>query len=86
MIDKITKLLALRLTSDSQASTIGSIIMYAGGIGIFMLSVLKIADLQLSETQLFFGLLLIVCVTMQMMVGGMLLGIHGRLSGFKRGN
>ena len=60
--------------------------MYAGGIGIFMLSVLKIADLQLSETQLFFGLLLIVCVTIQMMVGGMLLGIHGRLSGFKRGN
>jgi len=58
--------------------------MYAGGIGIFMLSILKIAHLQLTESQLFFGLLLVVCVTMQMIVGGMLLGILGRLSGFNK--
>ena len=80
MIEKIAKLLALRVTSDSRVATIGSIIIYIGGIAFCILACRQMVDLNLNETQLILGLLLIVCATMLMIVVGMLLGILGRLS------
>ena len=38
MIEKIAKLLALRVTSDSRVATIGSIIIYIGGIALHQIS------------------------------------------------
>ena len=86
MIEKLTQILGFRITSESRDLSIGSIIMYAGGIGIFTLSILKMGKLHLTETQLFFGLLLVVCVMMQMVVGGMLLGVLGRISSVQKAN
>ena len=83
MIEKIAKLLALRVTSDSRVATIGSIVIYIGGIAFCILACRKMVDLNLNETQLTLGLLLIVCATMLMIVVGMLLGILGRLSDTK---
>ncbi len=80
MIEKIARLLALRVTSDSRVATIGSIIIYIGGIAFCILACRKLVDLNLNETQTTLGLLLIVCATMLMIVVGMLLGILGRLS------
>ena len=86
MLDRIVRLMGLRVTSESRAASIGSIIMYIGGIAICILSILRMTDLQLNESQLIFGLLLIICVTMQMFVGGMLLNVLGRLSELKKHN
>jgi len=80
MIEKIAKLSVLRVTSDSRVATIGSIIIYIGGIAFCILACRKMVDLNLNETQITLGLLLIVCATMLMIVGRMLLGILGRLS------
>ncbi len=80
MIEKIAKLLALRVTSDSRVATIGSIIIYIGGVAFCVLACRKMVDLNLNETQLILGLLLVVCATMLMIVVGMLVGILGRLS------
>ncbi len=80
MIEKIARLLALRVTSDSRIATIGSIIIYIGGIAFCILACRKLVDLNLNETQLTLGLLLVVCATMLMIVVGMLVGILGRLS------
>ena len=80
MIEKIAKLLALRVTSDSRVATIGSIIIYIGGIAFCILACRKMVDLNLNETQITLGLLLVVCATMLMIVVGMLVEILGRLS------
>jgi len=83
MIEKTAKLLALRVTSDSRVATIGSIIIYIGGVAFCILACRKMLDLNLNETQLILGLLLIVCATMLMIVVGMLVEILGRLSDTK---
>ena len=83
MIEKITKLLALRVTSDSRVAAIGSIIIYIGAIVFCILACRQMLDLNLNETQFTFGLLLIVCATMLTIVVGMLVGILGRLSDTK---
>ena len=83
MIEKISRRLALRVASDSRVATIGSIIIYIGGIAFCVLACRKMVGLNLNETQLTLGLLLIVCATMLMIVVGMLLGILGRLSDAK---
>ena len=86
MIEKIAKLLALRVTSDSRVATIGSIVIYIGGIAFCILACRKMVDLDLNETQIILGLLLVVCATMLMIVVGMLLEILGRLSDTKKVN
>ncbi len=86
MIEKIAKLLALRVTSDSRVATIGSIIIYIGGIAFCILACRKMVDLDLNETQITLGLLLVVCATMLMIVVGMLLEILGRLSDTRKVN
>ena len=86
MIEKIARLLALRVTSDSRVSNIGSIIIYIGGIAFCVLTCREMVDLNLNETQLTLGLLLIVCATMLMIVVGMLVGILGRLSDARKVN
>ncbi len=83
MIEKIVRLLALRVTSDSRVATIGSIIIYIGGIVFCVLACRKMVGLNLNETQLTLGLLLVVCATMLMIVVGMLVEILGRLSDTK---
>ncbi len=83
MIEKITRLLTLRLTSDSRVAGVGSIVIYIGGIVFFILACRKMVGLNLNETQLILGLLLVVCATMLMIVVGMLLEILGRLSDAK---
>ena len=80
MIHRIAKILALRLASESLVATIGSIIMYAGAIAFCALACREIYGLSLSAMQIIFGLLLVVCTTMLMIIGGILLSVLGHLS------
>ena len=83
MIERIGRLLALRVMSDSRVAAIGSIIIYIGGVVFCVLACRKMVGLNLNETQLTLGLLLVVCATMLMIVVGMLVEILGRLSDAK---
>jgi uncharacterized membrane protein len=68
------------VTADATESTVGSKVFYAAGLIVFVLGVLKMAKLGLSEVQLVFGVLLVVGVAMQMMIAGVVLDIRGRLA------
>ena len=79
----MTNLLALLsrpLTSAAQDESVGALVSYTGALLIFVLGVFTIARLQLTEAQLVFGLFLVLCVAMQMVACGLLLGIHRRLA------
>lgn len=86
MIEQIAKLLSLRVTSDSRVATIGSIFMYIGGITFCVLACRETVDLGLTESQITTRLLLIICATMLMIVGGLLLSMLGRLSDSHKAN
>ena len=78
-MDALTRL-ARPLTDDRFDTSVASKFLYVAGLLLFVLSVLKVTSLRLSEAQLFFGLLLICCVSMQMLIAGLLLEIYGRPS------
>lgn len=80
MTDKVFQILALRLTSDSRVATIGSILMYIGSIAFCVLACREMVGLSLTGSQITTRLLLIICATMLMIVGGLLLSVLGRLS------
>lgn len=73
------------LTSDAFDASVASKLLYAAALLVFVLSVLKVTSLELSEPQLLFGLLLSGCVMGQVMLAGLLLEVHGRL-GARQGN
>ena len=78
-MSKLARLLRRSLTSESNDASIGSKLLYVAGLVIFVISTLRMASLGLTEGQLLFGLLLVICVTMQMILGGLLLEMGGRL-------
>jgi len=61
------------ITSVSLDALFASRALYVSGLFIFAMSILKIEKFALTEAQLFFALLLIIGVTMQMIIAGMLL-------------
>jgi len=67
------------LTSERFDASVASKLLYAAGLLVLVLSILKVTSLELSESQLFFGLLISSCVVVQIMMAGMLLEIYGRL-------
>jgi len=66
-------------TSPARDAAWGSKFLYLAGVAVFALGTLKLARLGLTEAQLLLGLLLVIGVTLQMLVMGMLLEVRGRL-------
>ena len=66
-------------SSESRDAALGSRFLYLAGVLVFALGTLKVAGLSLTEAQLILGLLLVISVTMQMLVMGLLLEVRGRL-------
>jgi len=64
------------IISESVSFSIASILSFCAGLVVFVVGILKMTAFRLSETQLFFGVLLIFCVTMQMLLAGTLLEIY----------
>jgi len=79
MLQRIVGVLGRPLASDSRDASVGSILLYVAGVLLFILSTRKIASLQLTEAQLVLGLLVAICVTMQIVIMGMLLDVRARL-------
>jgi len=68
-----------RLTSESQDSSAASKVLYAAGLAVFVLSTLRVSSLRLDEAQLVLAVLVIIGVTMQCLISGLLLEIHSGL-------
>ena len=75
----IRQLLGHELTSDLFAAKFAQFASYAGAIGFLVLAVMKMSKLPLTEVQFFFGLLLILTVTLLMICGGTLARIDAEV-------
>ena len=64
-----------RLTSDRVDAHLGQIACWPAATGILVLHLLRLPSLHLSEVELFFGVLLVIAVTLQAVILGMLLPI-----------
>ena len=69
-----------RLSSDLSAAKIAQVACYIIALGVFVLSVFKLTTLQLTETELFFGVLLVLAVFSSMICGGTLIRIEAELT------
>jgi hypothetical protein len=67
------------VTTESGDATMGSVVLYGAGLLVFVLGVLALARLGLTEAQLILGVLACICASVQMIVLGMLVDVRGRL-------
>ena len=65
----------MKLSSDGFDARLAQYVFFAGALGILVCSVLKMAKLGLSETELFFGLLLTVAVMLLMILMGFVVAL-----------
>jgi hypothetical protein len=72
-------LLACRFFSDLSAAKFAQIACYVGAITVFVFSILKLTTLTLTETELFFGILLVLAVLSSMICGGTLVRIEAEI-------
>jgi hypothetical protein len=79
MLRKLWAVLKQPRTSPARDAALGSKFFYLASVLVFALGTLKVAHLGLTEAQLLLGLLLVICVTLQMIVMAMLLEVRGRL-------
>ncbi len=71
--------LGRRLGSDLSAARFAQIACYVIAVGVFVLSVFKLTTLQLTETEFFFGTLLVLAVFLSMICGGTLVRIEAEI-------
>jgi len=69
-----------RLCGDLSAAKFAQVACYIVALGVFVLSVFKLTTLQLTETELFFGVLLVLAVFSSMICGGTLVRIEAELT------
>ena len=78
-MNAITKLLGRPLCSDLLVAKIAQIACYVIAIGIFVLAILKLTTLTLTEQQLFFGILQVLAVVLMMICAGSLVRIDAEV-------
>ena len=76
----IRKVLGLHIGSDLLVGQFGQVASYVVAIGFFVLAVRKIATLQLTEAQLFFGVLMMLAVFLLIIGLGTLARIEAELT------
>ena len=79
-MQKIKKLLGIQIASDLCVARFGQVASYVVALGFFVLAVGKIATLQLTEAQLFFGVLLTLAVFLLTICLGTLARIEAELT------
>jgi hypothetical protein len=75
MKNAVTQLLGRRLSDSSFDAKLGQAVSFITGVLVFALSIWKLTRLELSEAQLFFGVLLSGCVPLLCVVVGLLLPV-----------
>jgi len=72
---KLRRVLGWQLTSEVSSAKFAQVACYVTAIGFFALAMWKIATLQLTETELFFGVLQVLAVFMLIICVGTLVRI-----------
>lgn len=75
----ISQLLGYRITSDAWDGRLGQLVCFLAGVLVLVLSLWKLTRLELTEAQLFFGVLLSLAVPLLFIVVGLLLPISAAL-------
>ena len=67
-----------RVSDEALDASIGAKLLYVAGLLLFVIGMLKIGSLGLDERQLPLALLLIIAVSLQIIVAGLLIDLRGR--------
>ena len=70
-----TRLLRQKISSDSLDAKLGQVLLSVAGVLVFAVSFWKLTRLDLTEVQLFFGVLLSLCVPLLLMIAALLLPV-----------
>jgi len=76
----LRRFLGWQLTSELSGAKFAQITCYVSAFGIFALMIRKIGRLQLTEAELFFGVLQVLVVFMLIICVGTLVRIHAELT------
>jgi hypothetical protein len=76
----LRRFLGWRIGSDLLAAKVAQTTSYVLAIGFVLLAVRKMATFQLTESQLFFGMLLVLAVFLLIVCGGSLARIEAELT------
>lgn len=79
-MNTVRRFLGWQICSDLSAGKFGQIASYVVAVGFFVLAVGKISTLQLTEAQLFFGVLLVLAVFVLIICGGTLARIEAEVT------
>tara|TARA_R100000750_G_C2302092_1_gene79237 strand:- start:22 stop:288 length:267 start_codon:yes stop_codon:yes gene_type:complete len=74
-MSKLIKLFTRKLSSSQVDVQIGQIVCWVFAIIVMLIGINKISRMDLSEAQLIFGILLVMILTLQMIIAGMILPI-----------
>jgi hypothetical protein len=72
-METLKRVFIARLGDDAMMLRVGQWVVYGFSLGVMLLGLRKVTMLNLSEADLFFGVLLVVNLSMLMAIGGMLL-------------
>ena len=78
-MNAIRQLLGFELVTDLLAAKVAQVVGYVIAIVVFVLATLKLATLQLTEVELFFGILLVLAVFSSMICGATLIRIEAEV-------
>ncbi|HBN75883.1 MAG TPA: hypothetical protein DD473_08705 [Planctomycetaceae bacterium] len=67
------KLFSLKISSSRFDVLVGQIVCWVFAIVVLLMGITKVSNMELSEAQLIFGILLVVVLTLQMIILGMIL-------------
>ncbi len=72
-MSRMIKLFSLKISSSRFDVLVGQIVCWVFAIVVLLMGITKVSNMELSEAQLIFGILLVVVLTLQMIILGMIL-------------
>ena len=75
MKDTIARFFGHPISSDAFDTRLGQVVCFVAGVLMLVVSMWKLTQLDLSEAQLFFGVLLSLCVPLLLIIVGLVLPI-----------
>ena len=68
-----------RISTDKFDANMAQFLCYGIGLMIMVLGIYKVTSMHLSEAELLFGILLVMIITMQAVIVGVLMGLYAKV-------
>ena len=81
----IKRLLGWQISSQGLDTRIGQAVFFAGGFLILVLGILKLTSMELTQVELFFGVMLVVALFLLCIALGLLLELMRAVKSIKKG-